>query len=204
LSYEVERERIIQQLCSHYAADQLSTQELELKFEAVYRARTVAELQELVRNLPVLARETPPAPMAAVAAYPAPAAGQERRHLAIMSEFRRTGDWTPTRVTVVKALMASVRLDMREATFVAHEMEIDVTAVMSEVKIIVPPGVRVECDGFSFMGEFSGRHDGGFDASAPVLRVRGASIMAAVQVETRLPGESKLEAWRRRRRDTRR
>jgi hypothetical protein len=50
----------------------------------------------------------------------------------------------------------------------------------------------------ALLGEFSDRHDAsGGDAEAPIVRVRGTSVMANVRVETRLPGETKLEAWRR-------
>lgn len=117
-----------------------------------------------------------------------------------MSTFRREGDWTPNRVTVLKAIMADVHIDLRDATFVDREIELDLMCVMASVQIFVPPGVRVECDGVGFMGEFSGRHDDSrTDDDAPIVRVRGSAIMGTVKVETRLPGESRLAAWRRRR-----
>lgn len=95
--------------------------------------------------------------------------------------------------------MAEVRIDLRDASFVDHEIEFHLVAVMADVQILVPPGVRVVCDGFAVMGEFTGRHDNAqADPDGPVVRVNGSAIMGAVRVETRLPGETQREAARRR------
>ena len=60
---EVDREQVIQTLCAHFAHDNLSSQELELRFEHAYKAGTSAELRALVAGLPALpADEAPPAP----------------------------------------------------------------------------------------------------------------------------------------------
>lgn len=203
MSIEPERERIVEQLSAHFAEDHLTTQELEERFERAYRATDVAELRSVVAGLPALAAPVPaPKPVARASAAPARRnqPDDSRRYLAICSTFRREGDWTPNRITVLRAIMADVHLDLREATFVDREIEIDLMCFMASVQIFVPPGVRVECDGFGFMGEFSGRSDDSrADDDAPTVRVRGSAIMGSVKVETRLPGESRLAAWRRRR-----
>ena len=41
---ELDRERVIQTLCAHYANDHLSTQELEVRFDSAYKAESRAEL----------------------------------------------------------------------------------------------------------------------------------------------------------------
>jgi hypothetical protein len=203
LSLEQDRERIVEQLSAHYAEDHLSTQELEQRFERAYRATTVAELQQVLSGLPALvqpARVPAPRPSTKAPLAPDPSPFGDRRYLAIMSNFKKQGNWTPNRHTRVRALMASVVIDLRDATFVDSEIAFDVLAMMTEVKILVPPGVRVECDGFAFMGEFADRHDGSAgDYDAPLVRVTGNSIMSTVSVETRLPGESRLAARRRER-----
>jgi hypothetical protein len=203
MSLESDRERIVEALSAHYAEDHLSTQDLEQRFERAYRATSPAELQQVLAGLPALAQPArTPAPRPSsksVRVADASPAGQRRYH-AIMSNFRKQGNWTPNRHTNIKALMASVQIDLRDATFVDSEIEFDVLAVMTEVKILVPPGVRVECDGFAFMGEFADKHDGSSgDYDAPLVRVTGTAFMATVIVETRLPGESRLAARRRER-----
>lgn len=203
MSLESERERIVEALSAHYAEDHLSTQDLEARFERAYRATSSTELQQVLAGLPALtAPVKAPAPVARAsrpsAAVSSP--GGERNYRAIMSNFRKTGNWTPSRNTNITAFMASVQLDLRDATFVDSEIEFDITAVMTEVKILVPPGVRVECDGSAFMGEFAARQDSASeDPDAPTVRVTGFSFMAQVTVETRLPGESRFQARRRER-----
>jgi hypothetical protein len=203
MSLESDRERVVEQLSAHYAEDHLSTQELERRFERAYRATTLGELQQVLSGLPALAapaRPPAPRPSSKKVRVADPSPGGERRYLAIMSNFRKQGNWTPSRHTNIKALMAGVQIDLRDATFVDSEIEFDVLAVMTEVKILVPPGVRVECDGFAFMGEFGDKHDVGVnDPDAPLVRITGTAFMATVVVETRLPGESRLAARRRER-----
>ncbi len=200
MSIEPDRERIVEQLSAHFAEDHLSTQELEQRFERAYKARTLAELEDAVSGLPALRQPVhKPKPVARAAPPVRASEGKPRRYMAVMSTFRRDGDWTPNRTSEIRAVMAEVKIDLREATFVDREIELDFFAFMADVQILVPPGVRVECDGFAFMGEFSGRHDESpTDPDAPTVRVVGTAVMAQVIVETRIPGESKSAARKRR------
>jgi hypothetical protein len=196
---ELDRERVIQTLCAHFAHDNLSTQELELRFEHAYKAGTSAELRALVAGLPALPPDVaPPVPLYAVApdGRPDPA---EKRHLVVMSNVRKKGAWTPARHNKVTCVMGNARFDLREALILNGETHFELTVVMGEVELIVPPGLRVECDGIAFMGEFDDSHSEELaPPNAPVIRVTGSVVMGAARIKTRLPGESALEAWRRR------
>lgn len=195
---ETDRERVIQTLCAHFAHDNLNTQELELRFEHAYQAQTSAELRALVAGLPSLPPEALPAtPLYGVAARGQ--ADQEKRHLVLMSNVSKRGQWTPARSTKVTCVMGSAKFDLREAYLLDGETHFDLKVVMGEVELIVPPGLRVEADGFAIMGEFDDAHSAGVvDPQAPVIRVSGSVIMGAARIKTRLPGESGLQAWRRR------
>lgn len=199
MSLELERERTVQALCAHFAQDHLTTPELELRFDEVYRASSLDELRGLLRGLPALAPAAitaTPLPMYAVATPTS--VPVEKRFLALMSEVRRQGLWSvPARVTA-RAFMGAVRLDLREGQVPADGVDIDVSVMMGEVRIILPPGLRADVDGFAVMGEFSDRTAGGGALDAPTIRVHGKAIMGAVRVETRLPKEGALQAWKRR------
>lgn len=203
MTLEQDRERIVEALSAHFAADHLNTQDLEERFERAYRARTADELAAVMAGLPALSQPTHqprPVPRPRTESGPAGEHG-ERRYTAIMSTFRKGGDWTPHRATAMTAVMAEVKIDLRDATFVDREISFDVTAIMADVSIVVPPGVAVECDGMAFMGEFSARQDDAeVDPDAPRIVVRGSAFMAKVLVETRMPGESRWAARRRIRR----
>jgi hypothetical protein len=194
---EADRERVIETLCAHFAHDNLDTQELELRFEHAYKAHTSAELRALVAGLPALPPEVLASPLYGVA--PASQAGPaEKRHLVLMSNVRKKGQWTPARDNKVTCVMGSATFDLREASILEGETHFELKVVMGEVELIVPPGVRVEADGFAIMGEFDDAHSAeGARPDAPVVRVTGTVVMGAARIRTRLPGESGLQAWRR-------
>jgi hypothetical protein len=200
MSLELERERAVQALCSHFAQDHLTTQELELRFEEVYRATSLDELRGLMRGLPALIPSTTgttPLPMYSVGP-PSPAA-PEKRYLAVMAEVRRQGQWSVPALVKASAFMGAIRLDLREAQIPSDGVDIECTAWMGEVRIILPPGLHADVDGFAFMGEFSDRTAGTASSlAAPSIRVHGSAVMGAVRVETRMPNEGALVAWKRR------
>lgn len=206
LSLELERERTVQTLCSHFAQDHLSTQELEARFERVYRAKSFDELRALTAELPALpvpAPGSPPSP--APAPFYAMSSGivpppREKRFLALMSEVRRQGMWEVPQRVVARAIMGAIRLDLRDGVLPQGGIDVEADAFMGEVKIILPPGVRADVDGMAIMGEFSDRSTAASapNADAPIVRIHGSAIMGSVNVETRLPNEGALEAWKRR------
>lgn len=196
---EADRERVIQTLCAHFAVDHLGTEELERRFEHAYQAGTSAELQALVAGLPALPADVMPGvPLYGVAPAGRPDP-EQKRHIVVMSNVRKKGQWTPARHNTVRCLMGSATFDLRDAVILNGETHFELSVLMGEVQIIVPPGLRVECDGFAFMGEFDDAHSEELaPANAPVIRVTGTVVMGAARIKTRLPGESTLEAWRRR------
>jgi hypothetical protein len=122
-----------------------------------------------------------------------------RTVVAIMGGTVRKGTWTAPRQLHVLAVMGGAELDFREAQFGPGVTTVTVFAAMGGVEIIVPPGLRVESDGFALMGGFE--HSGGSpassDPSAPLLRISGLAIMGGVDIQVRLSGESARDAKRR-------
>ena len=124
----------------------------------------------------------------------------EKRHVAIMAAVKKKGQWTPARHNKVLCIMGNTKFDLREAIILHGETHFELSVLMGEVEFIIPPGLRVEADGFAFMGEFDDSHSEGLaEPDAPVIRVTGSVVMGAARIRTRLPGESALAAWRRRR-----
>jgi hypothetical protein len=141
LPLETQRERTIELLSRHFANDNLALDELERRIELAYQARGSAELHDLTRDLPeegTGARARPaPAPL------PEAFAPVEDRILSIMTETKRRGIWRLARHIDMWSIMSDTQLDLTEAVFPDGVTEIDVSAVMTSLKIIVPPGVRV-------------------------------------------------------------
>lgn len=184
-SIEVERQRTIDVLSQHFAHDNLSLDELERRIEGVYRAASVPALRELTRDLP--GADAPAAVPARPAQLPELYAAEQGRIVAIMGETRRRGVWLPPRMLDVWTVMSDTHLDLTEAQLAEGVTEIDLRAIMSSVKVIVPPGVRVVVQVGSFMGAV---HDDTSDppplgSHAPVVRLSGWALMSEVRVRVR-------------------
>jgi hypothetical protein len=125
--------------------------------------------------------------------------------VSIMGGSERHGTWSVPRTLNVLAVMGGARLDLREARLPAGVIDVRVAALMGGVEIIVPPHLAVEASGSAIMGGFQHveRAPAQPDPGAPLLRVTGLALMGGVHVEMRLPGETRQDAQRRRRRERR-
>lgn len=191
-------------LCEHFARDSLAVEELERRIDAAHRAASVDELHFLLADLPGGAT-------ALQGANPTPRPSESSRWekggvepasrgtvLAILGGARRRGSWTPARTTTVVALWGGVELDFREAHLAPGVTEVRAVALMGGVDIVVPPGVRVESDGFAVLGGFDHVVDEPPAAGAPVLHLTGGAVLGGVNVTVRRIGESKWSASGRR------
>ncbi len=223
-----ERQRVIEALCEHYAQDRLELDEFERRLDQANRVTGGKELSELLSDLPKLQGDaelrrvrpsggasrgtgedrgdgtslTVPAGAGRVDARRIP---DSQLEVAVFSGRERAGSWVPARTIRVGAFMGGAVLDFREALFGPGEIRIHCAAFMGGVEIIVPPGVHVDVGGFAVLGGFEEQLGGGGPIAhdAPTLRITGFAFMGAVEVHSRLPGESSREARRRIRRDDR-
>lgn len=189
---DVARERTVQALCHHFAHDRLTIEELDARLAVAQRSRSLADLQQLLDGLPDVTRSPAPLETGRVSARPTFAdpmrVPREERIAAIMAERKRAGRWTvPERLRVV-AVMSDVKLDLTEAELGAYT-EIDASAWMAQVRVLIPRGVRLECAGAAVMGSFTERweNDISLPSDAPVVRVTGLSVMAEVTVKVAAP-----------------
>jgi hypothetical protein len=179
------RERAVERLSIHYARDQLTLDELESRLERAYAARTSEALDSVLSGLPAISPTseagTPPV---------IPEAPRSRTYFAVMSGVVRRGAWVVPKQISTVAFMGGIELDLREATLNAGVTEISILAVMGGVVVTVPPNVRLECDGFAFMGGFEDqlRQPASGDPNAPAVRVTGFAFMGGVEARVLAPG----------------
>lgn len=206
------REQTIEALCAHFANDVLTMEQLESRLDQAQRARTLAELESLLTDLPVPVKSGAPAgatsPGSTVPAPRRPAVPvQQKDHqtlVAIMGGVERRGVWTPARNSLVLAVMGGTQLDFREALLEPGVTDISVFAMMGGVEIIVPPELPVDVGGVAIMGGFSHRELAGTPSpDRPSLHVSGFVLMGGVDVQVRMPGETKRDAHKRRREERR-
>ncbi|MEU8827277.1 DUF1707 domain-containing protein [Streptomyces sp. NPDC048636] len=202
---DAERERVAEALREAVAEGRLDMDEFEERLDAAYTARTHAQLEPLVRDLPVPGAAAPPS---------APARREDREDwdqriggtptsrvaVAIMGGFQRKGTWTAPRHFTAFTLMGGGEIDLRDARFEGRETVIRCFALMGGVQVIVGPDVETHVGGIGIMGGFdqSGEADG--EPGAPRVRVTGLAIFGGVSVERKLRKAEarRLKAERRR------
>lgn len=193
-SFSRAREQKIEELSSHFANDDLSLDDLERRIERVYKATSLAELDAITADLRAM---MPPAGSAvarrseAAAAAPAAVArSEETRLLAIMGETRRMGRWAVPQRMRVLAIMSDTKLDLTQAVLPPGVVDLHVSAVMSNVKITVPEGMRVINEMHAIMASVNSHADelprpGEREGLLPVVRLTGTAVMAEVRVRVR-------------------
>jgi hypothetical protein len=108
-----------------------------------------------------------------------PSVVKPRGIISALKPVDRTGDWELPARLVVCAIVTTIRLDLRRARFLPGTSEIDITAVVGEVKITVPHGVRVESDDFKIrrVSKAVPRDD------APCIRIVGHTYLGQVKIK---------------------
>jgi hypothetical protein len=104
--------------------------------------------------------------------------------LAILSEAKRIGRWVvPPRFRAF-ALLGNVRIDLTDAVLGNATTEIECFALLGEVRIIAPPGLRIECEGDGLAGEFSMREPRSYErpVDGPLVRVSGTAVLGTVSI----------------------
>lgn len=164
----------------------LTLEELLTRTEAAQRAARDDDLRQVVADLP--------APGIALPDRPRRQAGR-----VIGGFLALSNRWPSVRLrprTLAVAVLSEVVIDLREATVSAWETVIDAVALAAEVRIIVPPGVRVQADGTAtIIGRVtiptpvSGTVSTLSERFAPRLRVRATAVLGGVRVEFRDRGQ---------------
>lgn len=186
---DAEREAVVERLKWASVEGRLSLSELTERTEAAYTAATHAQLELLTSDLPGTRDARAHAPMA-----PMGEPRKRRWFVAVMGDSKRRGKWKIDRELGAVAVMGDVLLDLREAEVRTNEVDIVATAVMGDVKIIVPDGVEVDLEGIAIMGDKKVRvveAPEGMDV--PVIRVKAYAVMGDVKVI----GDSQAEPIRR-------
>jgi Domain of unknown function (DUF1707)/Cell wall-active antibiotics response 4TMS YvqF len=186
-----DREQVAEILREAAGEGRLGLDELDERLNAVYAAKTYAELEPVVQDLPHSGTAAAPA------AAPAPAGKAVSRiggdptssaAIAVMGGFSRKGAWVVPAEYTAAAIMGGGELDLREAKFAEPVVTINAYAIMGGIAIIVPEDVDVQVTGIGLMGAFehgptgTGQHPG-----APKIIIKGLAFWGAVDVKRKPP-----------------
>ena len=182
---DADRDRIADILRDALAEGRLDAAEHSERLDKVYAAKTLGELEPLVRDLPV-GRGAEPAPVGARRGYDPSQGGENPNLVGILGGAERKGRWrVGNRITAV-AVMGGVEIDLTEATFTAPELVINCTAIMGGVSIKLPENVTLR--GGGVVGIMGGSDIKAFEASepgAPVVRVNGMAFWGGVEAKAK-------------------
>jgi hypothetical protein len=192
---DADRQRVADVLRDAAGEGRIDLDELEERLELTWQAKTYGELVPITLDLqaPGLVPHPAAAPVRRTPSS-VPAVGHNSS-VAIMSECKRQGGWAVPAHHSAVALMGGVVIDLRQAQLSAHETLINASAVMGEVKVIVPADMHVVMDGTPIMGEYTQAKDkvaADIGPGSPVVRIRGMALMGSVTVQRQpAPGTPK-------------
>ena len=170
------RERATRLLTDRYADESIDEAEFEARLYWLGAAESAARVDELVADLAA------PRPRVAHAGIQMV---REERLLAFMSSTDRSGHWTMPSRLLARAVMSELTIDLCHASL-PPVAEIDLLALMANVRIVVPPEIEVECTISPMMGTVrneSGRAGWPRQGVPSRLVVRGTCVMAEVRIE---------------------
>lgn len=181
-----DREQVVGRLRLAHAEGYLDLDEFGDRTGRAYGARTRAELDEVVEDLPAA-----PPPPAAPAVRPA----TTRWIVGVLSGNRRRGRWCPDTTVRAVAVFGSVVVDLTEVDLdpsglgVTDELVVVAVAVFGGVEVLVPEGVAVDLGGFAVLGGKDARVPSAGSAvsagsAGPVVRVRARAVFGGVTVRS--------------------
>ena len=131
-----DRQQVADVLRDAAGEGRIDLEELDERLELTWAAKTYADLVPITVDL-----HLPAHPQAVGAPVPRashlPVTGHASS-VAIMGDCRRQGVWSVPAQHTAFSLMGSVTLDLREAVLTSDQTVINASAVMGDVKIIVP------------------------------------------------------------------
>ncbi|MDD7941774.1 DUF1707 domain-containing protein [Actinomycetospora lutea] len=164
---DADRDAVAEILRTALGEGRLELTEVDERLARVYAARTYAELEPLVADLPA----TLPWQRAAVRT-------DDEKPLVITagwSSEKRTGAWrVPSRI-VAEAAMSDVKLDFREVSTALPRIDLEIKGGMGSVVLVLPEGWSVDTDQLrSAWGTVKNRHRAEARPGRPTILVTGS------------------------------
>lgn len=173
-----DRDATVQRLQVAFAEGRLADEEFDERMRSALAARTYADLDELLTDLPASSAPVTPRPVAANAKDPRPG----RYAIAYKRGIRHAGRWRVPGTFRAIVYKGSGELDLRAAELTEPVTTILAVAYKSDIEIIVPPGVRVEVSGVGATRDEDWA--GELPADAPIVHVRAVAYKGLVETRT--------------------
>jgi hypothetical protein len=191
---DADRERVANVLREAAGDGRLTMDELDERLDAVYAAKTYAELEPITHDLPDAGAASTPAP--SLTRDPARFGGEPTSSgaVAILGGFTRKGDWVVPKEFTAFMFMGGGEIDLRDARFSEREVTIHIVAIMGGCEVIVPDDATVYVTGIGILGAFEHTESGGGSPDGPVITINGVAFMGGVDVKRMPTMEASREA----------
>ncbi|MGI5349096.1 DUF1707 SHOCT-like domain-containing protein [Streptomyces sp. CA-250714] len=202
---DADRDRVADILREALAEGRLDAEEHGERIEAVYAAKTMGELEPLVRDLPAGRSGVSGAEYdgeqsgasgqrsygtafanfaASHTSGPAlPGYGPKENLVAIFSGTGRKGRWRVPRKINAFACFGGIEIDLTEALFEHPHVQINATAIFGGIEIRVPENVTLQQKGAGIFGGFDVQVTDSPDPNAPTVLVEGAAVFGGVDAK---------------------
>ncbi|GGS11698.1 DUF1707 domain-containing protein [Streptomyces parvus] len=181
---DADRDRIADILREAMAEGRLTADEHAERVDLVYRAKTVGELQPLVRDLPASSGSTAQSPGPRPYSYgPEAPEGPADNLVAVFSSSVRKGRWRIGGRTNAFALFGTVEIDLTEALFGQRFTVINATSIFGSVEVRVPENISLRGNGTGVFGGFEVKALESTDPEAPVVVVNGYAVFGSVEAK---------------------
>lgn len=178
LAADTDREQVGALLREHCVQGRLTLDEFSSRLDALYAARTDADLAGVLRDLPQTMSD--------------PAPGKRRSWLVtLLGSVQRRGPWRVPKRIFAFSVIGSPDFDFRRAVIDAEEVRITSFALMGALTAIVPAGIEVELGGVSLIGgnDFVTDDDVAPGRGGPRLRIRCYSLLGGARIQHVRAGE---------------
>ena len=193
---DADRERVANVLREAAGDGRLTMDELDERLDAVYAAKTYAELEPITHDLPDEGTAQAPAPSSAARRDPARFGGTPTSSgaVAILGGFTRKGDWVVPKEFTAFMLMGGGEIDLRDARFTEREVTIHIVAILGGCEVIVPEDATVYVTGIGILGAFEHTDAGPGSPDGPVITINGVALLGGVDVKRKPTLETSREA----------
>ena len=167
---DAEREHTGEVLREATVEGRLTLDEFSERYMQAHQARTRAELDTMLHDLPAAAL---------------PSRGTPKAKLqAILSGVNQTVTWQLAPETSVNAILGGCKLDLRRATISADLTTLDVRIILGNLEMIVPEGFDIEIDAAMILSSQSVKLSTASRNRSlkPLIRITGSAYLSSITV----------------------
>ena len=174
---DAERDATVERLRDAAGEGRLTLEEFSDRMEQASTAKTRAELDQLLTDLPATGS---PAPAGNAVAASGP--GAPTWHVSPIGGLNVSGPWRMGRHVVVISLIGGADLDLRRAELAARDVTLTKVSIIGGVHARVPDGIRVDASGLSLLGDTSVEAAPDPGPGAPTIHIRAFSVIGGIRI----------------------